>query len=81
MDWSTDGYRLPTLAEWTIACQAGTKTKYYWGDDPDLDGTHAWSWQNSEGTTHPVGTMPPNLADLLTARQLEILVDFLSGQR
>jgi formylglycine-generating enzyme required for sulfatase activity/outer membrane protein assembly factor BamB len=60
VDWSTDGYRLPTLAEWTVACQAGTQTKYYWGDDPDLEGGHVWSWQNSGGKTHPVGLKPSN---------------------
>jgi len=60
VDWSTDGYRLPTLAEWTVACQAGTKTRYYWGDDPDLDGKASWSWHNSEGRTHPAGRKPSN---------------------
>jgi cytochrome c2 len=37
--------------------------------------------ETAEGFDHLLGTMPPNLADLLTARQLEILVDFLSEQR
>ncbi len=68
VDWSADGYRLPTLAEWTVACQSGTDTKYYWGDDPDLDGQHVWSWQNSGGKTQPVGGKPANeigLQDML----------------
>lgn len=60
VDWSSDGYRLPTLAEWTVACQAGTTTLFHWGDEPDYDGQYAWSWHNSVGKTHAVATKPAN---------------------
>jgi formylglycine-generating enzyme required for sulfatase activity len=55
-------YRLPTTAEFEYAARAGEK-----GKPTNLDSI-AWTWENADDTTHPVGTKKANawgLKDML----------------
>ena len=64
------GFRLPSLNEWEVACRAGTKTEYFFGDDGKQIGKYANIWHGrnhlkpdtTDGfmLTAPVGSFLPN---------------------
>ncbi|OHB57723.1 MAG: hypothetical protein A2Y12_14110 [Planctomycetes bacterium GWF2_42_9] len=59
-DFSADGYRLPTEAEWEYACQAGKSGKYSFGNNVEGLKDFGWYKANSEKKPHSTGLKKPN---------------------
>ena len=56
-NWNSDGYRLPSEAEWEAAARAKGNFIYAGSNDPN---EVAWYADNSGGRAHPVGGKKPN---------------------
>lgn len=68
-DPSKTSYRMPTVAEWQLACRAGVESQWYFGSDPHLMAQYCWFYDNSKvagngnedlTASHPVGLLKPN---------------------
>ena len=61
---NTQIYRLPTSAEWEYAARAGSRSDYFFGNDPLELKTYAWYEENTrllgEVYAHEVGRKRPN---------------------
>ena len=61
---SGKGYRLPTEAEWEYAARGGINSKGFRFSGTNAPDTVAWWYDNSNNSTHPVGTKAANELNL-----------------
>ena len=82
-DFTVNGYRLPTEAEWEYAAKGGNKSKNFIYSGSDIPDEVAWYRDNSQNMTQPVGQKNPNELGIydMTGNVLERCWDYTGNYK